>query len=103
VQESQPVPTANEGRVVKRLAWIAVLLLVGGVLLPMGAYLLGTRLAGPFSGPRGLASYLGTIYADAAAGRPLALLLILGPLCCAAIWTVHHRYWRRRRASTGDE
>jgi hypothetical protein len=42
-----------------------------------------------------LASYLGSIYADAFSGRPQALLLLLGPLLCMGIWEL--RGWLCRR------
>ncbi len=69
-----------------RLTLFLALLAVGGVLLPIAGYVLGGRLVGPYAGPRGLASYLGAIYADVARGRPLALLLLLAPVLCFGIW-----------------
>ncbi len=87
----------------RRLIWILGLLVTGGIVLPLAAYLIGTRLAGPFAGTRGFASYLGAILADAAAGRPLALLLILGPLACAFVWTLRGWWWRRYRLAPESE
>lgn len=76
--------------------WLAVAALaLGGVVLPVTAYVMAGRVVGPYAGARGLASYLGTIYSDAAAGRPLALILLLGPLACAGAWLL--RAWALRR------
>jgi hypothetical protein len=72
-----------------------VLAAAGAVLVPVAAYVAGGRLVGPYAGPRGLASYLGSIYADAFSGRPQALLLLLGPLLCMGIWEL--RGWLCRR------
>lgn len=71
-----------------RWRWILLLvsLFAGCVLLPVAAYVIGGRFAGPYAGPRGLASYFGAIYADAARGQPIALLMILGPALCMGVW-----------------
>jgi len=69
------------------LVW-GTLLLLGCVALPIVAYVGGGRLAGPYAGPRGLASYLGAIYQDAGRGSPLALALLFGPLLCAVVWAL---------------
>lgn len=66
--------------------WLLVLLLFAFVVLPIAAYVAGGAMAGPYSGPRGLASYLQHIYADAASGRPLALALLFGPVLAALVW-----------------
>jgi hypothetical protein len=77
----------------KRSAWILfiALIVVGFVAVPVGAYVAGGRLAGPYAGPRGLASFLGAIYADAVRGRLLALTLLLGPLLAVSVWPL--RAW----------
>lgn len=67
------------------VVWVGIILL-GCVALPIAAYVIGGRLAGPYAGPRGLASYLGAVYQDAARGRPLAIALLFGPLLCVAVW-----------------
>lgn len=78
--------------------WRSILLLVslfaGCVLLPVAAYVVGGRFAGPYAGPRGLASYFGAIYADAARGQPVALLMVLGPALCVVVWGL--RAWLLR-------
>lgn len=56
------------------------------LLLPVAAYLAGKRLVGSYGGSRGLASYLGAIYGDAADGTAPALVLLLAPLLIAVIW-----------------
>lgn len=79
-----------------RWRWILLLLslFAGCVLLPVAAYVVGGRLAGPYAGSRGLASYFGAIYADAARGQPVALLMILGPTLCLGVWGL--RTWLLR-------
>lgn len=82
----------------KKRSWIllAVLLAAGLVVFPVAAYVIGGRVVGPYAGPRGLASYLGAIYADAGRGSPLALLMLAGPLVGLGAWPV--RSWLLRRA-----
>jgi hypothetical protein len=84
--------------------WLAagvVLLCVGMFVMPVAAYLAGANLAGEYQGPRGLASYMGAIYADAARGRLPALLLLCGPLLAVAIWPL--RAWILRRWAPHSE
>jgi hypothetical protein len=85
----------------KRQHWILMLicLLAGGLVLPIAAYVVGGRVIGPFQGSRGLATYLGTLYADAAHGHVLALVTLLGPALCLVIWLL--RAWLVRR--TGQQ
>jgi len=94
-----------------RLLWRSLLwLLLGllaGFLLAVLAYWAGTRVIGPFAGTRGLATFLGNIYADAGGGSPLALALVAGPLAIGLAWK--WRGWglrrcraRRARQAGGD-
>jgi hypothetical protein len=73
---------------VTRRHWIllAILLVTGLVVLPVVAYVVAGRIIGPYAGARGLASYLGAIYADAGRGKPLALVMLLAPALCAGVW-----------------
>jgi hypothetical protein len=64
------------------------------LLLPIAAYVAGTRLIAPYEGPHGLSSFFGAIYADAARAQPLALALILGPAVVVVIWKMHRWAWR---------
>lgn len=84
---------------VSRWVIILALLFTGAVLLPVLAYIAGSRLVGDYAGPRGLASYLGSIYADAGGGHPLAITLLLAPSLVMAIWLLRSwlagRLWRR--------
>jgi hypothetical protein len=81
--------------------WLAgAALALGGVILPIAAYVTAGRFVGSYAGTRGLASYLGTLYAEAGAGRPLALLLILGPLACVGAWLL--RAWTLRRLAAPE-
>ena len=77
----------------------AILFLTGALALPVLAYIAGSRVVGEYAGPRGLASYLGTIYAEAGNGRPLALTLLLAPMLVAGIWLLRawlaRQLWRR--------
>lgn len=78
-----------------RWIFLAALGVAGCLVLPIVGYVIGGRLAGPYGGARGLASYLGSIYVDAGRGKPLALALLAGPLLCAGVWIV--RAWLLRR------
>ncbi len=74
--------------------WLALLFL-GCIVVPIGGYVAGGRVADAYAGSRGLASYLGTIYQDAAQGRPLALAILLGPLACGLVWRLRSALLRR--------
>jgi hypothetical protein len=80
----------------RSLLWL-VLALAGGFLLAVVAYWTGTRLIGPFAGARGLATFLGNIYADAGKGSPLALALLAGPLAIGLVWKLRGWSLHRRR------
>jgi hypothetical protein len=86
----------------RHLSWIIAMLLIGGLVTPLAAYIGGSRLAGPYAGPRGFASYLEVIYADAARGQPLALLILLAPLSCWAVWMLRARVQRYLAAHEDD-
>jgi hypothetical protein len=97
----QPFAHACDNRHMSRTSRIAlpVLALVAGlVLLPTAAYVWGGRLAGPYAGPRGLASYLGSLYGDAGQGRLLAWLVLAGPPLAIAVWPLRSWLLRRWRA-----
>jgi hypothetical protein len=68
----------------------------GLLVLPVAGYLAGDRLIGAYAGPRGIASYLGSLYGDALSGRPLALGVLLGPVLACLVWWL--RGWLLRRA-----
>ena len=74
---------------------LGVLLLAGALILPVLGYIGGGRIVGAYAGPRGLASYLGSIYDAAGRGRPLALSLLLAPALIAGVWLF--RIWLLRR------
>jgi hypothetical protein len=80
----------------RRHPWVLLAAsLLAGLLLPIGAYVTGGRLIGPYEGTRGLASYLGAIFGDASRGHPLALSVILAPVLCLALWLL--RRWLVKR------
>lgn len=63
--------------------------------MPVITYMVGGHLVGRYAGPRGLASYLGAIYADAGRGNPLALALLVGPVLCAGVWLLRSWFLKR--------
>jgi hypothetical protein len=85
----------------KRLMNILALLVTGAVILPVGAYLVGGYIVGPYEGNSGLAGYLGTIYLSAWRGEQAALTLILAPLLIVAVWLIGLRLYRRGRTGVG--
>lgn len=74
-----------------RLLTLLALAFSGSVAFPIVAYWAGGRVVGPYAGPRGLATYIGSIYSDAANGSPLALVMVTGPVLIVAIWKL--RRW----------
>jgi hypothetical protein len=76
------------------LLWLPVLALLGGLVLPVAAYMAGKRLIGAYEGRLGLQDYLGSVYGAAGDGEPLAWLLLLAPLLVAAIWWGIARLWQ---------
>lgn len=98
--------TAPGRPVIPLSRWSLLLFLgvAGPLLVPVAAYVAGRRIAGPYAGARGLESYLGTIYADALRGNPLALAIVLGPLLVAITWSARGAYVRRRaRREAADQ
>jgi hypothetical protein len=73
---------------------LPVLALLGGLVLPVAAYMAGKRLIGAYEGRLGLQDYLGSVYGAAGDGEPLAWLLLLAPLLVAAIWWGIARLWQ---------
>ncbi len=71
-------------------------------MFPILAYVAGGRVVGAYAGPRGLASYLGSIYEAAGRGHPLALTLLLAPVLVAGIWLLRSRLVKRLRLPRGD-
>lgn len=91
------------GTLVKRWMLWGALLLIGALVLPIGAYWFGGQFVGPYAGPRGLASYLGAIYGDLSGGRPLAVVLVLAPLLCVGIWQLRNWCLRWLAARNDDQ
>ncbi|HJP38481.1 MAG TPA: hypothetical protein QF499_05020 [Gammaproteobacteria bacterium] len=85
----------------KHLLNILALLVTGTVIIPLGAYLVGHYVVGPYEGDSGPAGYLGTIYLSALRGDITALGLILAPLQIAAIWAIGLWLYRRKRVAPG--
>jgi len=77
-----------------RVLTLLALALSGSLILPVVAYWVGGKIVGAYAGPRGLATYIGSIYRDAADGSPLALAMVTGPVLVAAIWAL--RGWGLR-------
>ena len=90
-------------RMRSRVLLLATALLAGIVLVPMAAYVWGGRLAGPYAGTRGLASYLGALYADAAQGRLLAWLVLAGPVLAVGVWPLRSFLLRRSGVTAARE
>lgn len=65
--------------------WLTLCLL-SLVLVPVGVFLGGWLLAGPYEGANGLFSLMGDLYRDAAALQLSAVLLLSSPVLLAAIW-----------------
>ena len=84
-----------------RLLALLVLALSGSVIFPVAAYWAGGRVFGPYAGPRGLATFIGNIYSDAASGSLLALVMVTGPVLVVAIWKL--RRWTLQRLVTGAD
>ena len=84
----------------KTLIRIGALLVVGAVIVPIMAYLVGGTIVGPYEGNSGLAGYLGTIYLSTWHGERAALTLILSPLLIIAIWLT--ALWLFRRSHAGQ-
>ena len=70
----------------KHLKRIGALIVLGAVIVPIAAYLVGGTVVGPYQGDGGLTGYLGAIYLSAWRGERAALTLILTPLAVFATW-----------------
>ncbi|MAF82966.1 MAG: hypothetical protein CL797_02560 [Chromatiales bacterium] len=81
---------------------ILALLVTGTVIIPIGAYLVGRYVVGPYEGSSGLAGYLGTIYLSAWHGDIAALWLILAPLQIAAVRLIGLWLYRREWVVPGS-
>ncbi len=88
-----------------RSSWIRWLLLaIAGLLfVPAIAYLLASRVIGPYGGDRGVATYFSSSYADALAGRPFAVLLLLAPVLVAGVWRLRRLLLTRTRTALADQ
>ncbi len=78
----------------QRLKQIGALLLIGVIIIPVSAYVVGSYIVGPYAGNAGLAGYVGTIYLAAWRGELAALVLLLGPVLVAGIWVITLRLSR---------
>jgi hypothetical protein len=87
----------------RRWALLLFLGIAGPLLLPVAAYVAGGRVVGPYPGSRGLASYLGDIYAEALQGSVLALAIVLGPLLVALAWALRRQLLRPSSRTAGNE
>ncbi len=67
----------------------------GCFVLPVASYMTGKRVIGPYEGKLGLSDYLGSIYAAAGRGEPLAWWLLLSPVLVAGTWYLLGRVGRR--------
>lgn len=90
------------GKARRLLLALMALLLAGGLLFPVIAYVAGKRIVGPYDGGRGLGAYLGNIYGGAAAGEWQALLLLTAPLLIAGLWYGLFRLNRATRSQGMD-
>lgn len=82
---------------------ILALLVTGAVIIPIGAYLVGSYVVGPYEGDGGMAGYLGAIYLSAWRGERAALTLILAPLLIVMAWLIGLRLFRRGRTGIRTE
>ncbi len=69
-----------------RLYVFLSLLLVGFVILPVLAFIVGHYLAGSYEGRFGVFGYLGAIYADFLRGKWAASVLVATPLVVIGFW-----------------
>ena len=86
----------------RRYGTLVAALLLGLVVMPVGIFMVGQRWVEPYEGARGIGTFFGTVYGDAARGRPLALALLLSPVAIAVTWRVHRRV-RRRLGRAGED
>lgn len=79
--------------------WLLVGLLTS-ILVPIGVFLGGWFLAGPYEGDGGVFGLMGVIYRDALTGKPAALLLLSAPLILVGIWLISFKLHRSITAHT---
>ena len=82
-------------RIPKHAWWLAASLVLGWLVLPVLAYLLGRQLIGPYEGSRGLSTYVGSIFSAVAQGQPLAIVMVIAPALLLGIWALQG-YLRRK-------
>lgn len=95
---------ASGRRLLPTLLWCVLALLIGWLWV-IAAYWAGGRFVGDYAGDRGLATFMGRIYADASGGSPLALAITAGPLIIFLIWKLRRtglRWWLDRQEVTQD-
>jgi hypothetical protein len=64
----------------------AIFLLFSVFLVPVGIFLGGWLLAGPYEGDYGLLGLMATIYADALQGSAVAWVTLTGPVLFVLTW-----------------
>lgn len=89
---------AGSSSVFRILVGALGLALLGGLVLPITAYMAGKRVIGAYEGRLGLRDYLGSIYGGAADGDLLAWWLLLTPVLIAVAWYLVIRVARRLTA-----
>jgi len=82
----------------KRLTNLLALVVTGATIIPVGAYLVGSYVVGPYEGEYGLAGYLGSIYLAAWQGEKAALILLLAPILAVGAWMIALWLYRPNRA-----
>lgn len=84
---------ANPFRLLPLLTLLGLTLL-GGLVLPIGGYMVSKRLLGPYTGKWGLTDYLSDFYAAAGRGELLAWWVLLTPLLITGLWYLVFRLGR---------
>jgi hypothetical protein len=85
----------------RRYGILLAALLLGLVVLPIAIFVVGQRWVEPYEGARGIGTFFGTVYGDAARGRPLALALLFSPFLLALLWRLH-RVVRHRLSNAAE-
>jgi len=83
-----------------KLIYLASLVFLGALALPVLVYYTGTKLVGPYEGTGGFPQFLGSVYLDAIRGHPGAWLLLLAPALLFAVWRGYR--WLHRRRQSGQ-
>jgi hypothetical protein len=77
------------------------------LLIPIAVFLGGWFLAGPYEGNAGVFGLTGSIYGDAIAGKPSALVLLAAPVLLIIIWKsaflLRAQITNRARAAAGTQ